>query len=179
MAKFEQAFEFTMDQEDRLRTGVVIRDEGGLTKYGISFNFLRHTSLALADFDNDHDIDENDIRVMTLDEARSIYEPNFWRPIHGDDIEDQYIANKFFDIAVNAGVPQAVALVQRAIVASGVACLEDRVCGSKTIAALNSVDVKTFIESFRRVLVAFRNHIAAVRYVSDAEMTSWLRRDLA
>lgn len=179
MAKFQSAFEFSMDNEDRERSGVVIKDAGGVTKYGISFNFLKHTSVDVADFDHDGKLTENDVRVMTFAEARKLYEPNFWKPVHGDEIVDQYVANKVYDLAVNAGVSQATALVQRALFCCGVNIVEDRQFGPKTLAALNSVDVKTFIDSFRRALVAFRNHIAAVRPVTQKEMTSWTRRDLA
>jgi lysozyme family protein len=73
-------------------------DPGGETKYGISKRAYPGV----------------DIAGLTLDDARAIYEQDYWIPVRGDELPDA-IALNVFDAAVNHGVRNAVRILQGAL----------------------------------------------------------------
>ncbi len=46
---------------------------------------------------------------------KKFYKENYWRPVKGDYIQDQRIANEVYDNAVNMGVEQSAKYLQRTI----------------------------------------------------------------
>lgn len=65
------------------------KDTGGLTNYGIALN--RHPELTA-----------DDIRNMTTDRAKQIYQKQYWAPYMEQEV-DQRMANAALDTAVNQG----------------------------------------------------------------------------
>lgn len=55
----------------------------------------------------------NDAALAAL--VRSFYKINFWDKIRGDEIKDDGVAQTIFDFAVNAGISQAIFLVQQTL----------------------------------------------------------------
>jgi lysozyme family protein len=106
-SKFLKAFEYVMYHEG----GYVKdpKDAGGETKYGISKRSYPHL----------------DIKNLTQDQARQIYFVDFWMKSKCEQIENENIAAKLFDLAVHAGIPQAIKLIQRALRAAGTQVTED------------------------------------------------------
>lgn len=47
--------------------------------------------------------------------AKDLYRQRYWLPIRGDEIPDQPIANKLFDIGVNQGVQRSVGYLQEGL----------------------------------------------------------------
>lgn len=76
-------------------------DPGSETKYGISQRAYPHLEIA----------------ALTLDAAVSIYQRDYWHPIHGDTLPDG-LALLLFDSAVNQGVQTAIKLLQQALARS-------------------------------------------------------------
>lgn len=74
----------------------LIRDQGGLTRYGISQRAFPR----------------EDIANLTRERAEELYREHYWKPIHGDALPGA-LALVVFDGAVNHGVAQAVKLLQR------------------------------------------------------------------
>jgi lysozyme family protein len=117
-------------------------DPGGATNWGVSLRFalatlkvdLNKDGWLDGDFDHDGDIDADDIRKMTKEDAIGVYRVHFWKPQYGA-IANQLIANKVFDMSVNMGSKQAHKLLQRA---AGVG--DDGVFGNGTLAAVNGSD---------------------------------------
>lgn len=95
------------------------RDPGGETKFGISKRSYPNT----------------DIANLTRDQAKTIYERDFWQRGRMDDL-DPAVAFQAFDIAVNHGIEVGVRLLQRA---AGVA--DDGHIGPVTVAAIRSKSV--------------------------------------
>ena len=91
------------------------RDPGGETKYGIS-------KRAYPDLN---------IQSLTLDQAKAMYRKDYWDKLRLQELPEA-IRYSLFETAVNAGIKQAVTLLQRA---AGVA--EDGVIGRVTIAEAN------------------------------------------
>lgn len=89
-------------------------DSGGATNYGVSLRFLRDYP-NLGDFDGDGDVDIEDIKNMTLDDAKKIYKELWWDKYKYGSIVDQTIATKVFDASVNMGSSRAHKLLQQAL----------------------------------------------------------------
>ena len=137
MAEFNPAFAKLIEME-----GDFIDhpdDPGGATNLGISLRWLQSTGdHDLGDIDGDGDIDYEDIRAMTIVDARKLYKEHWWDKYHYDALPDQAIANKIFDMAVNMGARQAHKLLQRAInsVMGKIALKDDGLLGPQSGQAL-------------------------------------------
>src|ERR1051326_2925202 len=95
----------------------VTTDRGGLTKYGIS----------------KRQYPDLDIANLTLDQARRIYETDYWNKCRCDSLPAR-LAVCVFDAAVNEGQGTAIRMLQRAV-----KVLDDGMIGPSTIAAAHSV----------------------------------------
>lgn len=126
-------------------------DPGGATKWGISLRYAKGLPLRLGDIDGDGDVDRDDIRLMTKEQATMIYQ-RMWNLQGYGRFNDQAMAAKVFDLMVNMG-PRRVfrkqvtggahVLVQRAVRAlgGGKRLLEDGILGVKSFTALNTIAV--------------------------------------
>ncbi len=92
-------------------------DRGGETKYGIS-------KKAFPDLD---------IKNLTIEKAREIYNKKYWKPLNIDGINNELLCLNIYDMAVNGGGRTAVKLLQRAL-----SLPEDGICGPKTTGAANA-----------------------------------------
>lgn len=133
-------------------------DPGGATKFGITLATWRQYGY---DKDNDGDIDEEDLRITTLDDARKIYKPKYWDAIRADEIKSQEVANIIFDHGVNAGISRAVKMAQAIMVKYFNKDLKiDGGLGNITLGALNSVDANKFYNEFKKLRIDYYNYLA-------------------
>ncbi len=157
MADFERAVERVLEHEG----GYVFDpdDPGGETKFGIS----------------KRSYPDLDIKNLTVDQAKRIYELDWWIPMGLDEVEDQELAEKVFDMAVLMGRRRAVKLLQRALNAAGATLEEDGVIGPRTIGALNNHPNK------RHVLAEFKLELVGYFLGLDRDkfLKGWLRRALS
>ena len=113
-------------------------DPGGATNWGISLRFIRSLQDPYFDVDQDGDIDADDIKALTRDEAINIYREQWWERYNYEDIEDQALANKVLDLSVNMGPHRAHVLLQQAVrSATGLVLALDGVLGPITFNAVN------------------------------------------
>lgn len=136
MADFESAVSIVLDLEGGL--GFNKFDKGGITKYGISLNFLKGLNISEADFNHDGIIDGKDIVELTLDQAKALYLKYFWQRSGICNIHNQAIATIIFDMAVNSGAGVAVRVLQTVLNnLSNANLLVDGKLGEKTAFACN------------------------------------------
>ena len=104
MSTFPPAFEFVMNHEDPQRSGKVTEDAGGRTRFGIAQKF--HPELK-AEFFSAPPED-------AMKQAEEVLRRDYWERMRLSEVNNQNVANKLFDMAVNMGVHQAGVYAQRA-----------------------------------------------------------------
>lgn len=133
-------------------------DTGGYTKWGIS-------QKAFPDLD---------IKNLTMEQAREIYQRNYWEPIQASLIKNQAVAENLFDFAVNAGVSQAVKTIQKVLGFSRDDI--DGKLGNQTLSAINSAG-SGLVNQFTQARINFYKNLATRnpnKY--GAYLVGWLRR---
>lgn len=160
-------------------------DPGGLTKFGISLRFakgelaadLDHDGFKDGDFNHDGQIDEDDIRSMSVVDAFRIYKRYWWDKFHYELITNQDVATKMLDCSVNMGASQAHKLAQRACNDCGVMPLiVDGLFGSHSIAALNSIDGQKWLAAMCKQQKLFYDTIIAKNPKLESFRAGWYKR---
>lgn len=161
MTPFEQAYAFTLKQEgvdvEQGDSGYTV-DSGGPTKWGVSQRAYPHL----------------DIAALTLEEAETIYQRDYWTPAHCPEIADSgkpQLALCHFDAAFNMGVGQAARILQRAV---GVAV--DGIIGPATLAAVTAADETDAINRYLDERARAYRAIAALRPSEAVYLHGWLAR---
>jgi lysozyme family protein len=157
-SKFLKAFDYLMYHEG----GYVKdpQDAGGKTKYGISKRSYPHL----------------DIKNLTRDQAKQIYFVDFWMKAKCEQIEDENIAIKLFDLTVHIGIPQAVRLIQRALRAAGTSVAEDGIIGPVTLKAINEVDQTDLLAALKSEAAGYYRLIANANPSQQRFISGWLQR---
>lgn len=144
-------------------------DPGGATKFGISLRFLQSISPSSKTL--------SDIEDLTLIDAQTIYETNFWDPIYNL-IESQQIANYIFDMTVNMGSSISHKIVQQAI--CSVTCNrqlmpDDGIFGSRTLSDVNQHS-QYIIYPIRAIRADHYKLLVANNPNLGVFLTGWLNR---
>ena len=134
---FDRAFDFTLKEEGYYSNDPF--DPGGETKYGISKRSYPNV----------------DIKNLTLEDAKSIYFNDYWRPFEKVAEVNPALAMVLFDTGVNMGVGTATRMLQKAV-----GTKVDGVIGPMTITAINNYkqDAIPFILRDRITYYASRPH---------------------
>lgn len=171
MSSFDIAIKTVLNHEGRYVNDP--QDPGGATNYGISLRFLKATGdLGLGDIDHDGDIDSNDVKAMSMQNAIDIYKKYWWDKYNYEKIVSQLLATKLFDLAVNMGHKQAVICLQRAIRSLyGVELIEDGIIGSKTLHNINLLEPQALTAAFKSEAAGFYRSLNKPKYIKG-----WLNR---
>jgi lysozyme family protein len=156
--KFLKAFDYVMYHEGGYSNDP--KDPGGETKYGIS----------------KRSYPQLDIKSLTRDQAKQIYFVDFWAKSKCEDIADETLAVKLFDLAVHAGIPQAVKLIQRALRSAGQSVVEDGIIGPTTLVAINKSDPTDLLAALKSETAGFYRLIAQANPSQQRFIEGWLRR---
>lgn len=120
-------------------------DPGGITNYGVSLRYARSQGnirgprgriMLNFDLDNDGDIDADDMRALTPDQARLAY-VDIWNRFGFAGIADRHIAAKFFDLSLPMGYGGASRVMQRAMRACRFEVFEDGYVGPVSRKVIN------------------------------------------
>ncbi len=126
------------------------QDPGGLTKFGIS----QRSYPAL------------DIRALSLDDAKAIYQRDYWAPIQGEALPAG-LDLLLLDHAVNAGPARAIRLLQHLV---GVP--EDGLMGPVTLAGVALADPQDLIATYSELRLDFYRDLPTWRHFG----AGWSRR---
>lgn len=136
------------------------RDPGGETKYGISKRSYPHL----------------DIANLTREDAIAIYYRDWWQRYGYGRLQDEAIATKLLDMAVNMGPATAHHLLQKTLVFLGYDIAVDGIIGPQTVGATNKADPKRLLQLLRWRAAEHYYRIAAQRTQSQAFLMGWLKR---
>ena len=100
-------------------------DSAGSTNFGITWRTLEKW--------RGHKVTVEDVRNMTVDEARLIYEEYYWKPLGLDQLNKPKLASMLFDQGVNRGLSAVTKTVQHML-----GITPDGAMGPHTIGALNA-----------------------------------------
>lgn len=109
---FEKCFAFTEKWEGGLVDNP--HDPGGITKFGISLRLLKRLGLSNGDMDHDGDIDADDIKGLTIEQATALFRKVFYDP-YKVALMPAPVAAAYYDALVNMGPKAAGQAMQRAI----------------------------------------------------------------
>ena len=155
---------------------VVLGHEGGyledhttgeISKFGLTAEFLRSIGLP-------HDRDS--IRSLTREQAIAIYREHWWEKYGFERLQDQRLATKFFDLAVNLGPQRAARLLQQALVHCGAQVEVDGLLGERTIAAANQVPPECVLTHLRALAAEHYRSLAAKDPKYLSYLKGWLER---
>ena len=111
-------------------------DPGGATNHGVTIGTMRRLNV---DVDGDGDVDVQDVKLLTVDQARDIYKQHYFFRPKIDQLPSALHAN-VFDMYVNAG-GNAIKVLQRMVNTFGVTrkLSVDGALGPMTIKATHDV----------------------------------------
>jgi lysozyme family protein len=159
MSEFKIAFDFMLPHEGGYSNNP--HDHGGPTKFGISALSYPHINI--------HD--------LTLAEAEEIYRRDWWEKYGYGRLDEQAVANKVFDMAVNMGASRAHKILQEACNRCGKNIKVDGGLGPITVNAVNSVpEVNALLAWIRTFAKDFYMGLAEDKPQNEVFLKGWLKR---
>jgi lysozyme family protein len=160
MSDFDLAIGPLLEHEGE---ALVADDHGrGPSKWGITLKTLQ---------ESDPDADADTVKNLTRDDAEDFYGVEFWDKHSIGQIEDQAVANKVLDLAVNMGPGTAIGLLQKAL-----AVTQDGVIGPVTAGKANQVPPDLLLASLREAAKAHYQRIVKSHPEYAACLPGWLKR---
>ena len=145
---FDQSFQKLLGHEGGFTDDK--RDPGNWTGGRVGVGELKGTNFGIAA----NTYPNEDIRNLTVDRAKFLYQRDFWNRIRADDLP-AVIRYPMFDAAVNSGVPQASRWLQRAVGAT-----DDGVIGPRTLAATNAMEPQVVLRRLLSVRLRFMTNLS-------------------
>jgi lysozyme family protein len=119
-----------------------------------------------------------DIENLTVDRAKELYftsPKEFWNPLY-EQIKDQFVCNKVFDVGVLFGPPRAVKDLQEILQPQFPEVVPDMQFGQRTLAAVNASEPVSLLVAYKTRLVANAIQAASNNPNERSFISSWIRR---
>jgi lysozyme family protein len=142
MAEFSRAILKVLANEGNYSSDP--NDRGGATKFGIS----------------QKSFPDLDIKNLSIDQAKQIYHQCYWEKICGDQIENQLLADKILDLAVNLGISRITKMIQK-IVGTKI----DGHMGPATIQAINAHDPVKLLTEIRKAAIIYYKSLNQPKFI--------------
>ena len=180
MTNFEKCQNFVLKWEGGLTDDAA--DSGGLTKYGVSWAYLKDIEKSrpsvLRDILGTGTVTRQTIKDLTKDQAWRLFKYSFWDPFKLDEMP-LAVALCAYDCNVNHGAGNAMRIIQRAanMLPSVMPKLSvDGKFGPKTRAAMNHLACPSGIAAIAAKRQSFYDSIVANRPSQRVFIRGWTRR---
>lgn len=154
-------------------------DAGGITKYGISLRFLKSVEVDnLKKYGIGDLVDADTIRNLTIDQAKSVYQGEFWNHAPFAQLGQQDVANYIFDMAVNEGIAPAIKCAQRAtwaVMKQRGIIEDDGILGNDTISLINQC-YPYILPAMRSERAGYYRLTALAKPNDEKYLSGWLNR---
>lgn len=142
-------------------------DRGGKTNMGITLTTWKSCGY---DKDGDHDVDVDDLKLITKDDVINLLKKYYWNRWQGDLIKNQSIANLLVDWVWNSGAwgikkPQEV-----------LGLVADGLVGAKSISAINNGDQKEIFTKIWTSRKSFFENIVKNDPGQAPNLKGWMNR---
>ena len=166
MANFEQFANRLL----RLEGGFVNNpsDKGGPTKYGVILSTWKQYGY---DKDRDGDIDVEDLKKITTDDAKQIAKKIFWDFFKADQIKNQSVAEIIVDWAYNSGRVVAAKKVQQILKVP-----VDGDFGRITLQAINKANQASLFEAIKASRAQYYQKIVENNPSQLIFLRGWMNR---
>lgn len=166
---FESAFDWIISKEG----GYVDNpfDKGGATKYGISSRFIKANDLKI-----------NDVKDLSIAEAKQIYRMFFWNPLLVENFSDSTVQLFVFDTAVNCGNSKAIDMLQTSVNSISHIAVDGKL-GNETIGTCNNITSNSYTNKILKQLLLSSRIAYYVHVVNNNEsqrrfLKGWINRTL-
>ena len=143
-------------------------DMGGCTKFGIILPTLKEYNL---DVNKDGVFSCDDVKALTIEDAKLIYKKMYWDYFKADSIKNQSLAEYIVDGAINQGKGTIAKYIQDII---GVTA--DGLVGNKTIEAINNYNSKELFDKLKAKREEKYHKIVANNPSQNKFLKGWLNR---
>jgi lysozyme family protein len=159
-------------------------DPGGITNFGISLRYLvaliQQQPGLLPLYDSNHDgiIDAQDIIDLSKNQAIQIYKTQWWDRYRYGEINNNSVAGKVFDLAVNVGAPRANTFLQEACQAITVCngLIEDGILGAISLNFINQINSSQLLQTFLSIAKNYYVALANAHPQLEQFLNGWLNR---
>jgi len=113
------------------------------------------------------------IETLTAEQATQYYLENYWKPLFSQ-INDQFVADKLFDMSVLFGIGTAVKIMQTIFSVHGV--VADGIFGPHTLDLVNTAEPVSLLVKYKTDLVSHVVAIVAANPKDRVFFAGWVRR---
>jgi lysozyme family protein len=121
------------------------------------------------------DMPNQDMKTLTVEQATDYYQEHYWKPLYGE-INDQFVANKIFDMHVLFGVGSPTKVGAVTVLQKVLGLVTDGSFGPVTLLAVNAVQPFKLLMDYKIGLV---NHAVAIVQAQPQDrvfFAGWVRR---
>lgn len=178
MSQYEPALQYVLARESGLEEQA--SDPGGITNHGISLRFLKSIPVErLRMYSIPIYVSADTIRDLTIDQARALYQGEFWNHAPFNEISSQDVCNYLFDACVNMGIAPGVKCLQRALWAARsnrAVVVDDGILGPNTLKQVNWTDNVLLLSCMRSERGGEYRLIAQTHPQENNDLEGWLNR---
>jgi lysozyme family protein len=166
MAKFENFVDRLLVLEGGF--AILKNDKGGATKYGVTLQTWKEFG---HDKDGDGDIDVEDIKLLTPEDAKSRAKKIFWDYFKADQIKNQSIAEFICDWGYNSGRTTIAKKVQTLL-----GLKTDGIFGSQTLTRINTINQEQLFNLLKLSRMDFVKKIVERDPTQERFYNGWVNR---
>jgi lysozyme family protein len=174
MADFKQALNLVLKHEGGFINHK--NDPGGATNYGISLRYLQSQKVIDGDLDNDNDVDKEDVKILTKEQAAHLYRKDFWDRNNIQPINSQRVADMFFGLCVNMGSKRATSLLRIALLNILKTEKAYEELGENLAQKINMLTEKDVITAYKEEAKSHYRYLVAKNKDLKVFLNGWLNR---